>query len=145
VGKNLMKIERICNPGLVSADPTDTLFEAARKMARNHVGALAVMDQGKLVGVIGESDIVAAVAEDAVLDTTLVEEYMTEDAITVEVGDDVESAAHRMLVHRVHHLPVMEAGSAVGMISSGDLLAVGLPARRTDIRPTELPRGLPST
>jgi hypothetical protein len=41
VGKNLMKIERICNPGLVSADPTGTLVEAAHKMARNHVGALA--------------------------------------------------------------------------------------------------------
>jgi CBS domain-containing protein len=127
-----MKVDSLCSANLITAEVTDTLFEAAQKMARNHVGALAVLDEGTLVGVLSEADVVAAVAEEASLGVTAVDEYMTEDAITVVPSDDTGIAAQRMVEHGIGHLPVMEAGSAIGMISKGDLLAVGaVAARRT--------------
>jgi CBS domain-containing protein len=125
-----MKVESLCSSGLITAEVTDTLFEAAQKMARNHVGALAVLDEGTLVGVLSEADVVAAVAEEASLGVTAVDEYMTEDAITVVPGDDAGIAAQRMVEHGIGHLPVMDAGSAIGMLSKGDLLAVGAVAAR---------------
>jgi CBS domain-containing protein len=125
-----MKVQSLCSNNLITAEVTDTLFEAAQKMARNHVGALAVLDEGTLVGVLSEGDLVAAVAEEASLEVTSVEEYMTEDAITVVPGDDAGIAAQRMVEHGIGHLPVMDAGSAIGMLSKGDLLAVGAVAAR---------------
>jgi len=120
-----MKVSTFCSADLISAEVTDTLFEAAQKMARNHVGALAVLDEGELVGVISEADLVTAVAEEASLDVTAVDEYMTEGAITVLPEDDAGIAARRMLEHGIGHLPVVEGETAVGMLSRGDLLAVG--------------------
>jgi len=125
-----MKVESLCSNDLITAEVTDTLVEAAQKMARNHVGALAVLDEGTLVGVLSEADLVKAVAEDASLEVTAVDEYMTEDAITVVPGDDAGIAAQRMVDHGIGHLPVMDAGSAIGMVSKGDLLAVGAVAAR---------------
>jgi len=127
-----MKVESLCSNDLITAEVTDTLVEAAQKMARNHVGALAVLDEGTLVGVLSEADLVKAVAEEASLEVTAVDEYMTEDAITVVPGDDAGIAAQRMVDQGIGHLPVMDAGSAIGMVSKGDLLAVGaVAARRT--------------
>jgi CBS domain-containing protein len=88
-----MKVESLCSNDLITAEVTDTLVEAAQKMARNHVGALAVLDEGTLVGVLSEADLVKAVAEEASLEVTAVDEYMTEDAITVVPGDDAGIAA----------------------------------------------------
>jgi CBS domain-containing protein len=128
-----MKVESLCSNDLITAEVTDTLFEAAQKMARNHVGALAVLDEGTLVGVLSEGDLVAAVAEEASLELTAVDEYMTEDAITVVPGDDAGIAAQRMVEHGIGHLPVMDAGSAIGMLTKGDLMAAGAVAARRAI------------
>jgi CBS domain-containing protein len=128
-----MKVESLCSNVLITAEVTDTLLEAAQKMARNHVGALAVLDEGTLVGVLSEADLVAAIAEEASLKVTAVDEFMTEDAITVVPGDDAGIAAQRMVEHGIGHLPVMDAGSAIGMVSKGDLLAVGAVASRRAI------------
>jgi CBS domain-containing protein len=129
----MMKVESLCSNSLITAEVTDTLFEAAQKMARNHVGALAVLDEGTLVGVLSEGDLVAAVAEEASLEVTAVDEYMTEDAITVVPGDDAGIAAQRMVEHGIGHLPVMDAGSAIGMLTKGDLMAAGAVAARRAI------------
>ena len=120
-----MNVASFCSTDVITADATDTLFEAAQKMARNHVGALAVMDEGHLAGVISEADLVAAVAEDASVFSVAVEDYMTEEPITVEGSDDAGVAARRMVEHGIGHLLVLDAGSPVGMVSKGDLLAIG--------------------
>lgn len=125
-----MKVPAFCSSSMVTVEVTDTLFEAARKMARHHVGALAVLEEGTLVGVISEADIVMAVAEEADLNRTPIALYMTEDAITIGVTEDAGTAAQRMVEHGIGHLPVMDGDSAVGMVSRGDLLAVGAVATR---------------
>lgn len=123
-----MKVATLCSPDVITAEVTDTLFEAAQKMARNHVGALAVMDEGALVGVISEADLVTAIAEEASFELTSVDDFMTEDAITVTPADDAGVAARRMVENGIGHLPVVERDAPVGMVSKGDLLAVGVVA-----------------
>jgi CBS domain-containing protein len=125
-----MKVATLCSSGMITADVTDTLFEAALAMARNHVGALAVLDDGVLVGVISEADLVSAVAEEAPLELTSVDEFMTEGAITVTPGDDAGIAARRMVENGIGHLPVVDHDLPIGMVSKGDLLAVGVVAAR---------------
>jgi CBS domain-containing protein len=120
-----MVVSGFCSSDLIAAEVTDTLLEAAQKMACNHVGALAVLDEGALVGIISEADIVAAVAEEASLFAASVEDYMTEEPITVASGDKAGLAARRMVEHGISHLPVVDAGAAIGMVSKGDLLAIG--------------------
>jgi CBS domain-containing protein len=115
----------LCSTEVITAEVTDTLFEAAQKMARNHVGALPVLDEGALVGVISEADLVTAMAEEASPELTAVDEYMTEGAITVTPQDDAAIAARRMVEHGIGHLPVIDHDSAIGMVSKGDLLALG--------------------
>jgi CBS domain-containing protein len=123
-----MRVETLCSAGLISTQVTDTLFEAAQTMASNHVGALAVLDEEILVGVISEADLVTAIAEEAPLELTTVDEFMTADAITVTPGDDAGIAARRMVENGIGHLPVIERDSAIGMVSKGDLLALGVVA-----------------
>ncbi len=120
-----MKVSSLCSAGVITAEVTDTLFEAAQTMASNHVGALAVLDEGVLVGVISEADLVMAIAEETPLELTTVDSFMTADAITVTPGDDAGIAARRMVENGIGHLPVIEHDSAIGMVSKGDLLAVG--------------------
>jgi CBS domain-containing protein len=120
-----MKVATLCSSEVITAEVTDTLFEAAQKMAHNHVGALAVLDEGALVGVISEADLVTAIAEQASLELAYVDEFMTEGAITVTLRDEAGIAARRMVENGIGHLPVVEHDSAIGMVSKGDLLAVG--------------------
>ena len=120
-----MVVSRVCSSHLIAAEVTDTLEEAAQKMACNHVGALAVFDEGTLVGIISEADIVTAVAEEASLFAASVDEYMTEEPITIALEDDAGLAARRMVEHGISHLPVLDAGSAIAMVSKGDLMASG--------------------
>lgn len=117
-----MRVGRLSNTVLVTADVTDTLLEAARRMDRQHVGAMPVFDEGTLVGVLSERDLVQAMAEGAPPDTTSVADYMTEGPITVRLQDDVSLAARRMREHGIRHLPVVLGGQVVGMLSMRDLL-----------------------
>ena len=120
-----MDIGSLCETVLIAVEATDTLFEAARRMAFKRVGALAVLDDGVLVGLITEADLVSAIAEETSLAKTFVRDYMTEGPITVATTDDVGLAARRMVEHGIGHLPVMSSGAAIGMVSKGDLLAIG--------------------
>lgn len=117
-------VGRICSGQVISIDVEDTLLEAAQRMAYKRVGALAVLEKGSLVGILSEADLVSAVVEQVPLATTSVRAYMTEAPITVSTSDEADLAARYMLEHEIGHLPVMESGEPVGMLSRGDLLAV---------------------
>jgi CBS domain-containing protein len=120
-----MNVGSFCSSDLITAESTDTLQEAAEKMSRSHVGALAVVESGELVGVISEADVVTAIAEQASLDQTAVEDYMTEDPVSVHPEEDSAVAARRMVENGIGYLFVMRDGLPVGVLSRGDLLASG--------------------
>ena len=110
---------------------TSTVRDAARTMSDRNIGAIAVLDSGKLVGIFSERDVLTRiVAEGRNPDDTLVDSVMTKDIIVAAPADDINEALQKMHECNCRHLPVVQAGNLVGMISIRDLLRVDDDANR---------------
>ena len=108
---------------IFSVAPTDSVLRAIELMATRHIGALLVMQQGTLLGVISERDYARKVIlMDRSSRDTPVSEIMTAPAVTVSPGDTVHHCMQLMTERRFRHLPVVESGRVVGMLSIGDLV-----------------------
>jgi CBS domain-containing protein len=104
---------------------TSTVRDAARTMSDRNIGAIAVLDSGKLVGIFSERDVLTRiVAEGRDPDETRVDSVMTKDIIVAAPADDINDALQKMHECNCRHLPVVHGGSLVGMISIRDLLRV---------------------
>lgn len=100
-----------------------SLAEAADRLARRNVGALLVMDEGRLVGVISERDVVRALARDGALVLARpVSSEMSTDVETCTPDTQVKDLMARMTTRRIRHLPVLEDGDVVGLVSIGDVV-----------------------
>ena len=99
-----------------------TLADAAERMMDRTVGCLAVVDGREIVGIITEHDIVAGIAGEADPDESTVVEWMTEAPDTVPPNLSVREAATWLLETGYRHLPVMDAGELLGVISIKDVL-----------------------
>lgn len=104
---------------------TSTVRDAARMMSERNIGAIAVLDSGKLVGIFSERDVLSrVVAEGRNPDDTRVGSVMTKDIIVAAPDDDINKALQKMHDCNCRHLPVVQGGNLVGMISIRDLLQV---------------------
>jgi CBS domain-containing protein len=100
-----------------------TVLEALQVMAERNAGALLVVDDGALSGIISERDYARKVALQGKSSETLpVREIMTDKVITVDPGRSVEECMTIMTESRIRHVPVLDAGAIVGVISIGDLV-----------------------
>ena len=108
---------------LVTAPPAMSVREAARIMKERRVGAMMVVEHGALVGVFTERDALnRVVAEGRDANTTTLTEVMTHNPKTVSAGASFNAALEMMHEGRFRHVPVVEAGRPVGMISVRDAL-----------------------
>lgn len=117
-----MKVRELFRPEILTVALDETLVEAAARMDLNEVGALAVLREGELIGIITERDLTRALAEGADPRGASVEDYMTDRPVTVSPSTDASEAASRMLDVGARHLPVVDGGKVVGMVSARDLL-----------------------
>jgi CBS domain-containing protein len=102
--------------------PIATVYEAIKIMSERHVGALPVMQEQTLVGIISERDYARKVIlKDKSSKTTRVSEIMTRDVITVGEQHRVEECIGLMKSHHIRHLVVVEDGRVAGMLSLRDL------------------------
>lgn len=118
-----MRVSERCHHVLITTEPDETLMDAAGRMNCYQVGALPVYEQHRLVGIVTERDIVAALAEGADPGTATVADYMTDRPVTVAPDDDLAVAARRMAELGVRHLPVVDGHRLVGVLSMRDLLS----------------------
>jgi len=103
--------------------PETIVFEAIAVMAEHGIGALAVTENGRLVGMLSERDYTRKIAlKDRSSKTTRVAEIMTWPVITVSPNTSVDECMRRMSGHGIRHLPVVDGDELVGMISSKDLM-----------------------
>ncbi len=121
-----MKISRILatkGKGVITIRPQQSLREAIALLTRHNIGALVVTEGPETpIGIITERDIIRYAVEQEALFDILVSEVMTRDLITALPQDDIESVANTMTERRFRHLPIMEGGVLVGIVSIGDIV-----------------------
>jgi CBS domain-containing protein len=113
-------------PGdLLSVDPETTIAEVARQMRKDDSDCVAVMSDGRLVGIITERDLVRAIADGVDPQQVKAEVVMTADPATVDTDEDVGVVAVKMMKLGIRHLPVVNrAGKPIGLVSARNLLSV---------------------
>ncbi len=108
---------------IISISPEKVVYDALTLMAENRIGALAVMESNKLVGIFSERDYAREVVlKDKSSKNTPIKEVMTSKLIYGQADDLVDSAMNTMTNKRIRHLPVMNGEKMVGILSIGDLV-----------------------
>jgi CBS domain-containing protein len=115
--------------------PDSTVFDAIAMMAEKRVGALLVMANGKLLGIMSERDYARKVfLQGRHSKETAVQDIMTSPVITVTPDTRVHECMRLVTEHRIRHLPVVEGDRVVGMISIGDLVNTIISSQAETIR-----------
>jgi CBS domain-containing protein len=140
-----IKVRDVMSRGVKTLGRRDTLYVADERMAMEKIRHLPVVDQGRVVGVVAQSDLIqlgqasalgfATVGQKKLLRAIDVSEAMSEPPITISPEATVHEAGAAMLENEVGCLPVVESGRLVGIVTQGDLLRspVGSTATATAI------------
>ena len=124
VTRGLTTVREIMTRELVTVDPSIILTEAARAMSAARAGSALVLQDGSIIGILTERDILRALAESSKADIARVSSvsiWMTRDPLTVGPDTSVGEALDRMLSGGFRHLPVMEGDAVIGVVSMRDL------------------------
>ena len=117
-------VREIMSTALVTVDPTANLTETARVMFAERAGSVLVLDDGSLVGIFTERDILRALGDSSSADlarVSAVSKWMSKDPEAIDPETTVAEALNRMLFGGFRHLPVMDGEAVVGMVSMRDL------------------------
>ena len=118
--------------------PGDSVFEAIRVMAEKGVGALVVLEDGRLAGMVSERDYARKVIlHGRSSQDTAVRDIMTAKVVTVKSEQTVEDCMALMTQHRIRHLPVVDGGKLAGVLSIGDLVKELIADREETIKQLE--------
>ncbi len=119
--------------------PNDSVLDAVRRMAELGVGAILVMEDESLVGIFSERDYARRIIlEGRTSRETLVADIMTVNPVTVVPGISADDGLTLMTERRFRHLPVVEHGKVVGVVSIGDLVNAVLEDQRELIKQLEM-------
>ncbi|MCI0580987.1 MAG: CBS domain-containing protein [Chloroflexi bacterium] len=132
-----MKISRILSTKsreVLTARPEQSLRDVVDLLVKHNIGALVVLDEEeRLVGIISERDVIRRLASHADALSLTVDEVMTRRVIVGMPQDDVMSVANTMTEKRFRHLPILDKGRLVGIISIGDIIKAQRDAYRGEI------------
>jgi CBS domain-containing protein len=118
--------------------PEASVYDALQKMANRELGALVVFDGGEVCGLFSERDYARKVILQGRLSkNTQVQEIMTRRVITVEPEQTVEACMVLMTDKHIRHLPVLEEGRLIGIVSIGDIVKAVIDAQRLTIEELE--------
>jgi CBS domain-containing protein len=121
--KTVKNILRVKGSKVYSISPDATVYEALNRMADENVGAMLVFEGNNLVGMISERDYSRkTILKGRLSKETAVRDIMTTELVTVHPDDDIEECMELFTDKRVRHLPVIEKGKVVGIVSIGDIV-----------------------
>ncbi len=119
-------IQEAMTPNPTAGGPDTSAQEAARQMQSEDVGALPIVEDGKLVGVITDRDLAIRVLAEGKNTDTPVGEIASKDIVTIDPQQSLEEAARLMAEHQVRRLPVVEEdGKLVGILAQADIAQSG--------------------
>jgi CBS domain-containing protein len=106
----------------ITVSPQETARLAILRMLEENVGAVAVCDGPRLVGIFTERDVLALAGEGTDLDSVMVEDVMTKSVVSISPDDDIVAAASLMAQRKIRHVPVVQDGNLLGMVGIRDVL-----------------------
>ena len=108
---------------IISVRPDDKVVAALALMRDNRVRAMLVLDEGSLVGIVTQGDCAIKVLLPGLdAKATFISDVMTANPMTVKLADPLEACMGLMVERTIRHLPVMDAGKVVGVVSIGDIV-----------------------
>ena len=122
MGKN---VRDAMTSDVATATPSQTLTEAAVLMKEKDIGSVPVVDDGRVIGVLTDRDIVVrAVADGNDPHSVQVGDVASRDLVSVRPDDDLDEALKLMALHQVRRLPVVDDGRLVGVIAQADVAEI---------------------
>jgi CBS domain-containing protein len=119
-------IKEIMTRDLRACEPNATVAEAAKVMAQEDVGPVPIVEDGRLVGIVTDRDIVVrVVAEGRDPNATTVTEIASTELVTVSPDDDLDEALNLLAERQVRRLPVVEGDRLVGIVAQADIARLG--------------------
>lgn len=119
-----MYVASVMTPNPVTISAKASMMEAAKKMRDNGIGSLVVVIGEKIESIITERDIVNCVASRKDVNSSRVEDFMSNDLVTAELDTTVEDAATLMLDNNIKKLPVVDKGTLMGIVTERDLMKI---------------------
>lgn len=117
-----MKVRDLMTERIAKAEPDTTLEEIAMMMKTENTGAVPVVDEDELIGIVTDRDIVMrCVAEGGDASEMTAEDIVSEDVETIDPDSDIGEALELMSRKQIRRLPVVDSGELVGMLSIGDI------------------------
>jgi CBS domain-containing protein len=116
----IMQVKDVMSTNVESCSNQDSLSTVATRMQNSDIGALPVVENNKIVGMVTDRDMVIRGLTNGNVNDSI-ENVMTNNIITISPTSSLEEAAQVMSQHQIRRLPVVENGNLVGMLSLGDL------------------------
>lgn len=133
--RNLLKVK---GNDVWHVSPETSVLDALKLMAEKQIGALLVLEGDQIVGIVSERDFVRKIAQmNLCAVESPVRDYMTTRVIIIKPDNSIDDCMALMTDKHIRHLPVMEGGSLVGMISIGDLVKETIKGHETTIKQLE--------
>lgn len=134
----MQTVREIMSTNIAHVTPEDNVYEAATTMREHNIGMVPVMDNGSLLGVITDRDIVLRSVADRKPNSSRVSEIMTNQLVYGTPDMTVEEAARIMAEGQVRRLPIVENSQVIGMISLGDLALSPENAQQAEVALSEI-------
>ena len=135
---NVRDLLKIKGDQIWCVTPNTTVLDALKMMAEKEVGALLVLQNDEISGIISERDFARSIAKtgQCIIDS-YVEDYMTRNVFTVTPDQSIEDCMSLMTQKRIRHLPVVEGKRLVGLISIGDVIKEVIASKESTINNLE--------
>jgi CBS domain-containing protein len=134
VMRNVRHLLEAKAPEIFAIGPDAPVIDAVRLMAEKHIGALLVIEAGRLVGILSERDYARKIVlQGRSSKTTPVRDIMTSEVISVGLEDTTEHCMQLVTHRRIRHLPVMSGGEVLGVVSIGDLVKAVIEDQQVEI------------
>ena len=121
---NVAAILKSKGKGVITTTPNTSLLDVAKLLEQNRIGCIVVEgEDGKVAGIVSERDIVRAVGQSgAKVLKDPVSTYMTKTVVTAREADTIDRLMSEMTTHHFRHMPVVERGRLIGLVSIGDVV-----------------------
>ena len=127
-------IREVMTSEVKACEPNTTVAEAAKLMAKEDIGPVPVVEEGRLTGIVTDRDIVVrVVAEGRDPNSTTVGEIASSDLVTVSPDDDLDTALQQLARKQVRRIPVVEGDRLVGIVAQADIARLGSDAKTGEV------------